>query len=145
MSTHYLKYALNLLISLVIMYLVMFTIIDGINDFYNNPNMFYMAIMMVAPMAMLMLLMMAPMYPRKRLNLALHLAFAILFIAAFTFMRMQTFVGDAQFLRSMIHSGAILMCRESSLADPEIAALCERIIDSQKREIAEMNRILARY
>lgn len=120
MSTHYLKYALNLLISLVIMYLVMFTIIDGINDFYNNPNMFYMAIMMVAPMAMLMLLMMAPMYPRKRLNLALHLAFAILFIAAFTFMRMQTFVGDAQFLRSMIphHSGAILMCRESSLADP---------------------------
>lgn len=147
MSTHYLNYALNLLISLVIMYLVMFTMIDGINDFYNNLNMFYMAIMMVAPMAMLMLLMMAPMYPNKRLNLGLHLAFAILFVAAFAFMRMQTFIGDAQFLRSMIphHSGAILMCRESSLADPEIAALCERIIDSQKREIAEMNRILARY
>lgn len=82
MSTHYLKYALNLLISLVIMYLVMFTMIDGINDFYNNPNMFYMAIMMVAPMAMLMLLMMAPMYPKEveprpppRLRHSLHRSF----------------------------------------------------------------------
>ena len=36
------------------------------------------------------------------------------------------------------HSGAILMCRESTLHAPEIKALCTEIIESQKREIAEM-------
>jgi uncharacterized protein (DUF305 family) len=144
MTRHYGKFALNLLISFVLMYLVMFTMIDGLNDFYNNLNTFYMAIMMVAPMGMLMLLMMGSMYRNKRLNLALHLVFAVLFVAAFAFMRTQAFIGNEQFLRSMIphHSGAILMCREAPLTDPEIAALCGRIVDSQRQEIAEMTRIL---
>jgi uncharacterized protein (DUF305 family) len=42
------------------------------------------------------------------------------------------------------HSGAILMCREAKLQDPEILRLCGEIIESQRREIAEMNRILER-
>ncbi|WP_027997558.1 DUF305 domain-containing protein [Sinorhizobium arboris] len=147
MSSHYGRYALNLLISLVIMYLVMFTMINGPDDFYNNLNMFYMAIMMVAPMGMLMLLMMGSMYSNTKLNVGLHIAFAILFLVAFAFMRMQVLIGDEQFLRSMIphHSGAILMCREASLTDREIASLCDRIIQSQRQEISEMNRILSRY
>jgi hypothetical protein len=35
-------------------------------DFYGNPNMFYMAVMMVAPMAILMLALMGAMYPKRR-------------------------------------------------------------------------------
>jgi uncharacterized protein (DUF305 family) len=108
--------------------------------------MLYMALMMVAPMAILMLLMMGSMYPNKNVNLVLYVAFAGLFIGAFGFTRAQTFVGDEQFLRSMIphHSGAILMCRESSATDPEIVALCDRIIQSQREEIAQMKTILSR-
>jgi uncharacterized protein (DUF305 family) len=118
--------ALNLLISGIVMYHVMFTMIDGPVEFYNNLNMAYMAVMMVAPMAILMVLMMSAMYRSRAVNIAIIIGFAGLFTAAFVFVRQQTAIGDVQFLRSMIphHSGAILTCREASLRDPEITNLC---------------------
>ena len=57
--------ALNLLVSGAIMYFVMFAMIDGLPEFFHNLNMFYMALMMVAPMAILMVLMMPSMYPKR--------------------------------------------------------------------------------
>lgn len=147
MKSHYAMLALNLVLSTAIMYLVMFAMVDRAGDLYNNLNMFYMALMMVAPMAVLMLVMMRQMYTNTGLNLALHAGFAALFVLAFLGIRAQAGIGDAQFLRSMIphHSRAILMCREASLRDPEIAALCRRIIQGQRAEIDQMRRILARY
>ena len=61
-------------------------------------------------------------------------------------MRTQAGIGDGEFLRSMIphHSGAILMCREARLTDPEIIALCNGIVRSQAAEIAQMEAILQR-
>jgi uncharacterized protein (DUF305 family) len=147
MKSHYLTLGLNLVLSAVIMYLVMFAMIDGAADFHNNLNMAYMALMMVAPMAILMLLMMGSMYQDKRLNLVLYAGFAGLFILAFAGTRLQTAIGDEQFLRSMIphHSGAILMCREASITDPEIIALCGQIQRSQRQEIDQMTRMLEHY
>ena len=147
MNSPYWQLGLNLILSTIVMYLVMFSMIDGIDDFYNNLNTFYMALTMVAPMAILMLLMMRSMYPNKRLNLALHAGFVLLFLLAFAGTRTQAAIGDVQFLRSMIphHSGAILMCREASLRDPEIVQLCTQIQQSQRAEIDQMNRILDRY
>lgn len=147
MNSHYVKLAINLAISTLVMYFAMFAMIDGLDDFYNNINMFYMALMMAAPMAVLMLLMMGSMYRNKTLNLVLYVGFTGLFIAAFAFTRGQTLVGDEQFLRSMIphHSGAILMCREAALTDPELVALCDNITRSQREEIVQMKSILSRY
>ena len=146
MRSHYARLGLNLVLSTLIMYLVMFAMIDGIGDFYNNLNMFYMALMMVAPMAMLMLLMMGSMYDNRRLNLFLHAFFAGLFIAAFTLTRAQGAVGNEQFLRSMIphHSGAILMCQQAAIEDPEIATLCRDIVVGQQAEIEQMQALLDR-
>jgi uncharacterized protein (DUF305 family) len=143
----YLMFGLNLLLSGIIMYFVMFTMIDGLPEFFHNLNMFYMALMMVAPMAILMLLMMGSMYQNRKLNIAIGGSFAAVFLLACLFMRQQTAIGDEQFLRSMIphHSGAILMCRESNLSDPELRRLCDQIIKSQRAEIAQMKALLARY
>jgi uncharacterized protein (DUF305 family) len=54
-------------------------------------------------------------------------------------------VGDIQFLKLMIphHSGAVLMCREQSITDPQVKKLCSNIIQSQLAEIAEMKTRLA--
>jgi uncharacterized protein (DUF305 family) len=147
MQSNYRMLGLNLLASAAIMYLVMFAMIDGLADFYNNINMLYMALMMVAPMGVLMLLMMGSMYRNRRLNLVLCVAFAGLFAIGFAATRTQAAIDDEQFLRSMIphHSGAILMCREAPLTDPEIIALCGRIQRSQRAEIEQMQAILARY
>jgi len=142
----YRSLAINLILSGAIMYLAMFSMIWSLGEFFNNLNTFYMVLMMVAPMAVLMLLLMAPMYPNRRLNIALHLLFALLFAAGLVGMRQQSLVGDEQFLRSMIphHSGAILMCERADLSDPEIKALCQNIVRSQAAEIDQMKRILAR-
>ncbi|HYJ53173.1 MAG TPA: DUF305 domain-containing protein [Allosphingosinicella sp.] len=146
-GSHYRMLALNLAVSAVIMYLVMFAMIDTLGEFYNNLNMLYMTMMMLAPMGALMLLMMGSMYGNRRLNLVLYAVFAALFVLGTVGTRAQAGIGNVQFLRSMIphHSGAILMCREASVSDPEIIALCGNIQRSQRAEIDQMKRILERY
>ena len=143
---HYVMLGLNLAISLAIMYFVMFAMIWTWGEFFQNINFFYMALMMWAPMGSLMLLTMGMMYPKKKLNLALHAAFALIFILSTIGIREQGLVGDRQFLRSMIphHSGAILMCEEAAISDPAIKRLCEEIIVAQKTEIAQMKALLER-
>lgn len=139
--------ALETAISAVIMYLVMFVMIDRLGSFYNNVNMFYMTLMMVAPMVVIMLVgSMRSMFPNKRLNYILVAVLAAVFFVSWSFIRWQYPIGNTQFLRSMIphHSGAILMCQESELTDPEIIKLCDDIIKGQKQEIDQMKAILER-
>lgn len=138
---------LELALDFVIMYLVMYTMIAVLSDFYLNVNNVYMTLMMVAPMAVVMLVAMRSMFPSKRMNVAIGMGCVIVFAASFIAMRTQAAVGNEQFLRSMIphHSGAILMCEQSDITDPEISALCDQIIESQNREITQMKAILERY
>ena len=133
-------------ISGIIMYLVMFVMIDEASSFYNNLNMFYMTLMMVTPMVVLMIFAMRDMFPKKALNRALVAASILVFFGSFALIRTQTTIGDSAFITSMIphHSGAILMCQQASLADPELIALCDEIIIAQREEIAQMKQILER-
>ena len=143
---HYLMLGLNLLLSAVIMYLGMFAMIWSGGEFIQNINFFYMALIMWAPMSVVMLWTMKSMYRSNSLNLGLYVLFAVVFVLSLWGMRDQLLVGDRQFLRSMIphHSGAILMCERSNLADPEIRSLCDGIVRGQAQEIAQMKAILAR-
>ena len=146
MKNAYASLALQTIVSGIIMYLVMFVMIDNLGSFYNNLNMFYMTVMMVAPMVVLMVLAMKHMFPSRTANNALLAVAVIAFLGSFALIRTQTTIGDIGFLRSMIphHSGAILMCREASIRDPEIKTLCNGIIRSQQQEIDQMKAILAR-
>lgn len=145
MKNGYVSLAVQTAISGVIMYLVMFVMIDGLGSFYNNLNTFYMTLMMAAPMTM-MVIGMKGMFPSTRLNVAIVTVSAIVFFGAFALIRTQTTIGDTAFLRSMIphHSGAILMCQQAKLEDPEVKRLCGEIIKSQRSEIDEMKAILKR-
>ncbi|WP_380871950.1 hypothetical protein ACFB49_29090 [Sphingomonas sp. DBB INV C78] len=146
MKNPYLSLAVQTVASGVIMYLVMFVMIDGLDSFYNNLNMLYMTLMMVAPMVVLMILAMRHMFPSRGANAALLLGSLVVFLGCFALIRTQATIGDRAFLRSMIphHSGAILMCKEASLTDPKIIRLCGEIKESQRREIDEMKAMLAR-
>ena len=142
----YLMFWTNMALGLIVMYVVMFSMIDGFHDFRNNLNMFYMAVTMWAPMGIFMLATMPGMFPRKKLNIALHIVFVALTIGSFASTRAQTLIDDDQFIDSMIphHSGAILMCREADLRDAELLTLCEEIIAAQRSEIEQMETIKAR-
>ena len=142
----YLLFWINMFLGLIVMYVVMFSMIDGISDFRNNINMFYMAVTMWAPMGVFMLATMPGMFPKRTMNIALYIVFALLTVLSFWGTRAQAFIDDRQFVDSMIphHSGAILMCREADLQDPELVTLCGEIIEAQRREIEQMEAIGAR-
>lgn len=146
MKGSYGSLTIQTVISGVIMYLVMFVMIDSLGSFYNNLNMFYMTLMMVAPMVVAMILAMRHMFPSKAANTALVVGSIAVFLGSFALIRTQTTIGDRAFTRSMIphHSGAVLMCQEASLRDPELTALCGEIIEGQRREIDQMKAILNR-
>lgn len=143
---NYKKFLLMLSVSFVIMYGVMFLNAAQFDHVYLNLNRLYMALLMVAPMALVMLGFMRSMYKDKKLN-AIIVAVSLVILAGTLFMlRNQTFVDDVQFMRSMIphHSSAILVSRAANLQDPEVQELARQIIESQEKEIAEMKAILER-
>ena len=139
----YLMFWINMALGLLVMYVVMFSMIDGPGDFRNNLNMFYMAVTMWAPMGVFMLATMPGMFPNRRMNMVLYGAFVLLTVLSFLGTRTQSFIDDRQFIDSMIphHSGAILMCREADIEDAELVALCGEIIEAQRREIEQMEAI----
>lgn len=142
----YLKLGLELIADFVLMFFIMYAMIATLDHFYFNISNVYMTLMMVAPMALLMLIFMRDMFQSMPRNL-LVIGLAVLFFAVGWFgMRTQLGVDDAQLVRSMIphHSGAILMCREAKLSDPEIKKLCDDIIQAQEKEIGQMKRALER-
>ena len=142
----YLMFWINMILCLIVMYVVMFSMIDGWGDFRNNLNMLYMAITMWAPMGIFMLATMPGMFPNRSANIALYVVFALLTAGSFWATRSQTLIDDRQFIDSMIphHSGAILMCREAGLHDAELLALCDDITKAQRSEIDQMESIRSR-
>ena len=142
----YVAFAFELVVDFVIMYLVMYTMIATLDHFYFNLNNVYMTLMMVAPMAIVMMLAMRSMFPSRRANIAIVLVAAVVFAGSYYGMRTQALVGNDEFLRAMIphHSGAILMCQQAKITDPEIVSLCQEIVSGQEKEIAQMQAILAR-
>ncbi len=143
---HYRGLGIEMALHFVIMYLVMYAMIATLAHFYLNIGNVWMTLMMVTPMAPIMLWSMPSMFPSRTMNFLIIGIATVVFLVGLYGMRAQAGVGDAQFLRSMIphHSGAILMCEQASLTDPEILALCRDIMDSQSKEIEQMQTILER-
>jgi hypothetical protein len=140
------KLGLVLAINTVIMFFITYVNIAELGHFQFNLNRVYMALLMVAPMAILMLLVMRSMYPNVKLNILLLGGFAALGLLMLVLIRVQAPIGNEQFIRSMTphHSSAILMCERSDITDRQLVDLCVEIVEAQKEEIAEMERILER-
>jgi hypothetical protein len=133
-------------IHFILMFVLMYAMVDTLANIYPNLNQAYMAGIMTAPMLMLEIALMHRMYQNKRV-LTVILGSSIVVLALFFFfIRTQTAIGDKEFLKSMIphHGGAILMCKNAPIQDSEIKALCQSIIASQQSEIDQMKRILNR-
>ncbi|MDQ0768216.1 uncharacterized protein (DUF305 family) [Pseudarthrobacter defluvii] len=130
-----------------LMWVLSMSMVRSIDHFYFNLSNFWMALLMVAAMAIVMIVGMWAMFKNTKANIAMLVGFAVLFAGVFALGRTETFVGNEQFLKSMIphHSRAILVCQESDITDPEIVELCDQIVSSQQEEITQMQKILERY
>ncbi|MCS5712787.1 DUF305 domain-containing protein [Candidatus Berkiella aquae] len=136
--------AIMTLLHFMIMYALMYSMVNIMGNVYLNLNQAYMTGLMTVPMVFLELLLMRAMYPSSKLNSLIIISSILLVIFLWLFIRNQTIIYDKQFLRSMIphHAGAILMCEQAPIKDPEIQKLCKDIIEGQQKEIDMMKRKL---
>lgn len=143
---HYRNLALMVALSFISMYILMYAMVNSFSNVFNSVNQFYMAGLMVTPMIVIEILLMGMMYENRLWNGLIIAGSVVLGVLLFFFIRQQVAVGDAQFLRSMIphHAGAVLMCENASIRDPEIKELCAGIMSGQQQEIDQMQGILER-
>jgi uncharacterized protein (DUF305 family) len=104
----------------------------------------YMALVMGAAMAVIMLSFMLKMHTNPRVNAGIFIGSALVFGVALWLVRSQTTVDDVSYMKAMIphHSIAILTSERARIADPRVRKLADQIIESQRREILEMNALI---
>lgn len=105
----------------------------------------YMALVMGAAMAVIMLAFMLDMYKDSKINTAIAVASVLVFAGALWLVRSQTTVEDVSYMRAMIphHSIAILTSERANISDPRVRELADNIIKAQRKEILEMKALIA--
>ncbi|MFL2075731.1 DUF305 domain-containing protein [Marinilactibacillus psychrotolerans] len=140
----YIKFGLMILTSTVIMYILMFLNVFEFTDVKFSETRVYMAIMMGAVMAVIMILFMWKMYKNKKVNSMILAASVVVFGVSLWLVRSQTTVDDTSYMKAMIphHSIAILTSERANISDPRVRELADGIIKTQKEEIQLMNNLI---
>lgn len=104
----------------------------------------YMAILMGAVMAVIMLSFMLNMLERRRLNVGIYAGSVAVFVLALWLVRSQATVDDTSYMRAMIphHSIAILTSERANISDPRVRELADAIIEAQREEIRQMQSLI---
>lgn len=139
-GAHYKRLLAMVALSFASMYALMYAMVNAFGNVLPNVNQLYMAALMTGAMVIIELALMGGMYPNKKVNAVVLGLGAVVLVGAWLAIRQQALVSDRQFLKSMIphHAGAILMCNEAPIGDPEIKQLCSGIVSSQQAEIEQM-------
>ena len=138
-------FALMTATSTVIMYGLMYLNTYSPDHVYFSQTRMWMALLMGAVMGFVMLLFMWHMYPNKPLNAGILVTCVALFAGSLWLVRSQSTVDDVAWMRAMIphHSIAILTSERANITDPRVRELADGIIDTQRKEIAEMQTLIA--
>ncbi len=142
--TKYGKFAAMIVTSTVVMFGLMYLNTYQLDHIFFSETRAFMALVMGATMAVLMLGFMLDMYPNARLNAGIVGASVIVFAVALWLVRSQATVGDVAYMRAMIphHSIAILTSERAHISDPRVRKLADGIIEAQRKEIAEMKALI---
>lgn len=146
-GSNYGRFLLMLGLSFVAMYITMYMNTYEWDHVYFSLTRFYMTCLGISAMAVIMLSLMLKMYKNKKKNIAIYLGSLVLFVSALGLVRAQRpVIGDVLYMKAMIphHSIAILTSKRADIDDPETKKLAEEIIEAQKREIAQMKKIIYR-
>ncbi|MUP47379.1 DUF305 domain-containing protein [Gramella sp. BOM4] len=144
---HYGKFFGMLGLSFIAMYITMYLNTYEFDHVYFSLTRFYMTCLGIAAMAVIMLSFMLGMYKNRKKNIAIYVGSLVLFLTALGLVRAQgPIIGDVLYMKAMIphHSIAILTSKRADIKDPETKKLAEEIIEAQKREIAQMKKIIYR-
>jgi hypothetical protein len=144
-SSPYLRFGAMIATSTVVMHLLTYANTYSFDHVRVSQERIYMSALMGAAMAIIMLLFMWGMHRDTKINfmiIGISLAVAG---ASWTLARNQATVDDTAYMKAMIphHSIAILTSENSNLDDQRVCELAVAIIEAQRKEISEMDWLIA--
>lgn len=139
------RFAAMIATSTIVMFGLMYLNTYAIDHVFFSQTRAWMALLMGAVMAAIMLGFMLKMYPNKNLNIAIAVASVLVFAASLWLVRSQQTVDDVSYMRAMIphHSIAIMTSGRAHIRDPRVRKLADGIIAAQVKEIGEMKQLIA--
>ncbi len=141
----YWRFAAMIATSTVIMLLLMYLNTFALDHVFYSETRAWMALLMGAVMAIVMMGFMWSMYGNRAANLAIIAGGVLVFAGALWVVRSQETVDDVDYMKAMIphHSIAVLTSSRAHIRDPRVRKLADEIIEAQVREIDEMKRLIA--
>lgn len=140
----YVRFGGMIATSTLVMFALMYLNTYQLDHAFFSETRAYMALVMGATMAVIMLGYMWGMYSNRRVNAGILAASAVVFAAALWLVRSQATVDDLSWMKAMIphHSIAILTSERATITDPRVRKLADQIIESQRKEIEEMKALI---
>ena len=131
--------------STIVMFGLMYLNTYSLDHILFSETRAWMAIVMGATMAVIMLAFMLGMYRNRTANVAIFAAAIIAFAGSLYLVRSQDTIADVAWMKAMIphHSIAILTSERANISDPRVRKLADAIIEAQRREIGEMKALIA--
>lgn len=144
MQMSYWRFAAMIATSTVVMFGLMYLNTYAFEHVFWSETRAWMALLMGAVMAVIMLSFMLSMYQKKRINIAIYIGSVVVFALTLWLVRSQATVGDAEYMKAMIphHSIAIMTSERAQITDPRVRRLADEIIAAQRREISEMKYLI---
>ena len=139
------RFAAMIATSTVVMFALMYLNTYAVDHATYSQTRMWMALLMGAAMAVVMMGFMWSMYPRKAVNGAIVAGAVVVFAGSLWLVRSQETVADVSYMKAMIphHSIAIMTSERAHISDPRVRQLADEIVEAQVREIAEMKRLIA--
>lgn len=140
----YAKFGAMIATSTIVMLGLMYLNTYQLDHVFFSETRIYMALMMGAAMAIVMLSFMLKMYENRRMNIGIYVGSAVVFILALWLVRSQATVGQVSYMKAMIphHSIAILTSSRAEITDPRVRKLADEIMQAQREEIDEMKALI---
>lgn len=140
----YFRFTLMIVTSTIVMFVLMYLNTYALEHVFFSETRVYMAILMGATMAFVMLAFMASMYPSKAVNIGIFAGSVVVFALSLWLVRSQTTVDGKSYMRAMIphHSIAIMTSERAGIEDARVRKLADGIATAQMREIAEMRALI---
>lgn len=136
----YLRFGAMIATSTIIMLGIMYLNTYELGHVFFGETRFYMALVMGATMAIIMLSFMLNMYTNWQVNFGIYVLSILIFSLSLWLVRSQALIEDESYMKGMIphHSIAILTSERARIKDPRVRALADKIIEAQRNEIEEM-------
>jgi hypothetical protein len=141
----YARFGLMIATSTVVMFGLMYLNTYALDHVFYSQTRTWMALLMGATMAIVMLGFMWGMYKNRTANTAIMAASVVVFAASLWLIRSQQTVYDVSYMKAMIphHSIAVMTSERAHIRDPRVRKLANQILEAQIREIGEMKRLIA--